>query len=65
MDFLDFFILLDQISNPIKTIKNYWLKLTDKNEYLGERFIAFLSLFLLLSFYFLMSYILFFILLKK
>lgn len=65
MDFLDFFILLDQITNPIKAIKSYWLKLTDKNEYLGERFIAFLCLCLLLGFYFLMGYILFFILLKK
>ena len=63
MDFLDFFILLDQITNPIKSIKNYWLKLTDKNEYLGGRFVAFLSLILLVGFYFLMGYILFFILL--
>lgn len=65
MDFLDFFILLDQITNPIKAIKSYWLKLTDKNEYKGERFVAFLSLILLVGFYFLMGYILFFILLKK
>lgn len=59
MDFLDFFILLDQISNPIKAIKKYWLQLTDENEYLGERFIAFLCLCLLLCFYFLMGYVLF------
>lgn len=64
MDFLDFFILLDQVSNPLKTIKKYWKKLTDKNEYLGERFMAFLSLILLIGFYFLMGYILIFILLK-
>lgn len=65
MDFLDFFVLLDQISNPIKAIKKYWLKITDENEYLGERFIAFLCLCLLFGFYFLMGYVLFFILLKK
>jgi hypothetical protein len=64
MDFLDSFILLEQITNPIKAIKKYWLKFNDKNEYLGERFIAFLPLILLVGFYFLMVYILFFILLK-
>jgi hypothetical protein len=64
MDFLDFFILLEQITNPIKAIKKYWLKFNDKNKYLGERFIAFFSLILLVGFYFLMGYILFFILLK-
>jgi len=64
MDFLDFFILLDQVSNPIKAIKKYLIKLTDTDEYKGERFIAFLCLILLLGFYFLMGYILIFIFLK-
>jgi hypothetical protein len=65
MDFLDFFILLDKIANPLKAIKKYCIKFNDKNEYLGERFVAFLSFILLVGFYLLIGYLLFFIFLKK
>ena len=64
MDFIDFLALLDNIINPTKSIKEHWFKLTDKNGYLGDRFLAFVSLFLVLGFYFCIVLLLIFILLK-
>lgn len=59
MDFLEFLSNLDQIINPLKAIKKYGLKFNDKNEYLGDRLVAFISLILLVGFYLLMGYLLF------
>ena len=64
MDFIDFLALLDHIVNPTKSIKEYWFKLTDTNGYLGDRFLAFVSLFLVLAFYFSIVLLLIFILFK-
>ncbi|SHJ02544.1 hypothetical protein SAMN05444363_2404 [Flavobacterium terrae] len=64
MDFIDFLALLDNIINPTKSIKEYWFKLTDTNGYLGDRFLAFVSLFLVLAFYFCIVLFLIFILFK-
>lgn len=63
MDFLEFLSNLDQIINPLKAIKKYGLKFNDKNEYLGDRLVAFLSLILLVGFYLLIVYLFIFILL--
>jgi hypothetical protein len=51
MDILDFIINLLNLTDSENLVKKKWDILSDKNEYLGERIIAFISFIILIFCY--------------